>query len=106
MRSLLYGGYFKTSITKYIAKFSLPSVPSTFLRNVAHKAAGEVRGTTSQKTETCIVNSKKTSDPACNKFQLVLKSDHSPLRKSDNVILCTVIDVTEISIIFRYLQLK
>jgi len=73
---------------------------------MAHTTAGEVRGTTSQRTATCIVNSKKTSDPACNKFQPVLKPDHSPLRKSDNGVLCTVTDVTEISIIFRYLQLK
>jgi hypothetical protein len=70
----LYGGYFKTYITKFIAKFSLPSVASTFLRNVPHKIAGEVRGATTQKTATCMVNYKQTSDPACNKFRAILKT--------------------------------
>jgi len=106
VRKLLYGDYFKTSITKCTAKFSLPSVASTFLRNVTHKTAGEARVATFQKTATCVVNSKKISDPACNKFRPVLKPVQSPLRKSDNGVLCTVIDVTEISIIFRHLQLK
>jgi len=74
LKSLLYGGYFKTYITKFIAKFSLPSVASTFLRNVAHKTAGEVRGATSQKTATCMVNYKQTSDPACNKLRPIMKT--------------------------------
>jgi hypothetical protein len=107
-QSCLLEGCYMVVISRLLSRSVLPSFhsPLSHLRNVTHNTAGEVRDATSQKTATCMVNSKETSDPACNKFRPVLKRDQSPLRKSGNGALCTVICVTEISIIFRHLQPK
>lgn len=68
---------------------SLSHLLSSEMWHIRSKTGSEVRGVTSQKTATCVVNSKKTSDPACNKFRSVSKPDQSPLRKS--YMLCCVL---------------
>jgi hypothetical protein len=95
----LWQGCYVMVISRLLLRSILPSfhsalshlLPSEML---AHKTAAEVRGAISQKTATCLVNSRKSSDPAYNKFRPVLKPNQSPLRKSGNGVLYTVIVVT------------